>query len=114
LNLWSKYKRVYGALLTVGIVASTACSSGSSAPPTCEEATPRLYGLSCMLVVNGNDLSESEALATCNQIQSDVAAGSCPCGSDLNAALSCWEAEPACGNCENQLAALQACSASCP
>ncbi len=115
MNLWSKYLRVCGAVLTAGTVASTACSSNSSsAPPTCEEATPRLYGLSCTLVVNGTDLSESEALATCDQIDSDVKAGTCPCGTDLNAVLNCWETEPACGNCENQLAALQACAANCP
>jgi hypothetical protein len=115
LNLWSKYKRVYAGLFTACTLASAACSSSSSSPPpTCEEATPRLYGLGCTLVVDGNDLTEPEALTACDKIASDDAAGTCSCGSDLNAVLSCWEAQAACGNCENQLATLQACSASCP
>jgi hypothetical protein len=114
LNLWSRNKLVCGTILATCAVASAACSSSSATSPTCEEATPRLYGLSCTLVVDGNDLSESEALTACNQIESDVTAGTCPCGSDLNATLSCWDTEAACGNCENQLAALQACTKNCP
>jgi hypothetical protein len=115
MNLGSKNKLVGAVILATSAVASAACSSSSgAATPTCEQATPRLYGLSCMLVVDGNDLTESEALTACNQLQSDVDAGTCPCGSDLSATLSCWDTETACGNCENQLAALEACAKGCP
>jgi hypothetical protein len=116
LILWSNTKRLYVAIVAVCALASTGCSSSSSGAgsATCAEATPRLYGLGCMLVVNGADLSESQALAACNEIASDDAAGTCSCASDLNAVLNCWESESACGYCETQLATLQACSANCP
>jgi hypothetical protein len=114
LNLWPQYKRVYAAIFTACTVAFACSSNSSSAAPTCEEATPRLYGLGCTLVIEGTDLTEPEALSACDRIESDDTAGTCSCGSDLNAVLSCWEAEAACGNCESQLAALTACSANCP
>ncbi len=69
MNLSSKYKRLCAAIFTACTLASAACSSSSSsAPPTCEEATPRLYGLGCTLVVDGTALTEPEALATCDKM----------------------------------------------
>jgi hypothetical protein len=84
-------------------------NAGCGSTPTCAQAFDNLYGEDCEAVVDGTDLTESQAIDFCTQSQTEVSGGSCPCGSDQDAYLSCASTLTVCGSCSDEFSAWDSC-----
>ncbi len=108
-------RAVAGAFVGLfALCASTHCGSQADAP-TCEQAVGNLYAEGCSLSVGGSNISEGDAISGCMQSQTEIASGSCACGSQFDAALSCLGGigQGQCTACVTEFAAYDACVSAC-
>ncbi len=109
----ARFALVTSAFLAFGV---TGCSSGGDGTPSCSDAVSHNYAMGCAISVNGNSLSETDAVNGCYMSQGKTSGGSCSCAKEFNAVLSCMNAigQGQCNACDNQFAALDGCMGSCP
>jgi hypothetical protein len=107
---------VWAGTLAAWLLASVGCSSSGSPVPTCEQAIDHLYSIGGTVAVNGSAVSKADALSGCESLQTDIDAGTCACNSQLDATLTCINAQAKVGTCENEWSALSSCTANsnCP